>query len=202
MKKIFFIFVLVSCLTAGFAETGYNGTEWDTNRNLIDFGEYAESWNEDNLEAVSFTAVVLGRQTVESYLFEDQRLQGISYYLISEDTDELLERLKTKKKIYEVSADLEMEPIIDKTVEAAELPEYAKEDDTGKFAFKLIITEAILWDSCRQIETLGYKKIQNDEKAKGKIYIFDYNEDTRVYIITEVLSGIGFVVYVPHFQDF
>ena len=44
MKKIFFIFVLLSCFAAGFAETGYNGADWNDKRSILNFGEKADEW--------------------------------------------------------------------------------------------------------------------------------------------------------------
>ena len=42
MKKIFFILVLLSCFAAGFAETGYAGTQWGTHKQNLKIGDKIE----------------------------------------------------------------------------------------------------------------------------------------------------------------
>ena len=36
----------------------------------------------------------------------------------------------------------------------------------------------------------------------GTLYIYDYNDDTRVYIYDNIIKDKAVVVYVPHEQDY
>lgn len=54
-----------------------------------------------------------------------------------------------------------------------------------------------------EIEETGYEEIKPEPgNDTGKIYIYDYNEDTRVYLYENVVTDYAFVVYVPHEQDY
>lgn len=41
-----------------------------------------------------------------------------------------------------------------------------------------------------------------NKKATGTLYIYDYNDDTRVYIYDNIIKDKAVVVYVPHEQDY
>ena len=51
----------------------------------------------------------------------------------------------------------------------------------------------------RGIELNNVDKIDNGD---ARIYIYDYNDDTRVYLFENVVKGVLFVVYTHHEQDF
>ena len=87
-------------------------------------------------------------------------------------------------------------------IKNTELPAFAKDEEYGLYAFKLIIAQAMSWELCKMVESEGYKKIEAENEAKEKFYIYDYNSNTRVYIFTGGMQGLGFVVYVPHLKDY
>ena len=66
MKKLIFIFVLLSCFAEAFAETGYDGTEWGTKRERLDFGENVDEWIFDKLDIIAFRTVTLGEDSIKS----------------------------------------------------------------------------------------------------------------------------------------
>ena len=202
MKKIFFIFVLLSCFAAGFAETGYDGIEWGTKRDSLKFSEGAQSWKEQNLEVVAFSTVILGRSTIKSFLFNDQKLDGVAYSFIKKDLPELLKKFDNNKKVYEIPLTIDYENDLEYIIKNSELPAFAKDEEYGAYAFKLIIAQAMSWELCRMAESEGYKKIEAEKQAKEKLFIYDYNNNTRVYILTGGMQGLGFVVYVPHSKDY
>ena len=55
-----------------------------------------------------------------------------------------------------------------------------------------------------QIEKVTPEELRaaEDKTASGRITIYDYNEDTRCYVIENFIVGKTAVIYVPHEQDF
>ena len=43
---------------------------------------------------------------------------------------------------------------------------------------------------------------ENSTETNGTLYIYDYNDDTRVYIYDNIIKDKAVVVYVPHEQDY
>ena len=201
MKKLIFIFVLLSCFAEAFAETGYDGTEWGTKRNRLEFSQNAETLKENNFEIVTFPAVVLGRSSLKSYLFQDQELDGVTYSFIISDLPELLKKFENKKKVCEVSIKIDYSEDLEYIIKNTELPEYTKQED-GILAFKLVMTHSMSWELSKMIESKGYKSLESNKQAKEKLFIYDYNSNTRAYIFTGGMTGVGTVVYVPHSQDY
>ena len=49
----------------------------------------------------------------------------------------------------------------------------------------------------------GIEELKIDEgNGKSTVYIYDYNDDTRVYIFENLVEGLTFVYYAQHEQDF
>ena len=49
----------------------------------------------------------------------------------------------------------------------------------------------------------GIEELKNDEgNGKSTVYIYDYNDDTRVYIFENLVEGLTFVYYAQHEQDY
>ena len=69
MKKTF-LALLFLILTFGLsAETGYDGTKWNENKNKINFGEAGESWEiSKDKEVVYFSTIILGKREIECYI--------------------------------------------------------------------------------------------------------------------------------------
>ena len=44
--------------------------------------------------------------------------------------------------------------------------------------------------------------VEKPDVNTGIVYIYDYNDDTRVYIYENFIEDKTFVVYVPHEQDY
>ena len=204
MKKIIFtlLFLFITVGLFGDTGTGYNNLNWNTPRDRVAFGENTEYWKEGNIEIASFTDVVIGQSTIKSYIFTNGKFNGVTYFYFQKDTEELLERFNNKKKIFEKFVDVALEGEVTSTLEYIELPDYAKKDENGKRAFEIIIAESMIWEIAKMTEEDGYKSIDESKEQNTKLYIFDYNEDTRVYILTGGLYNVGFVAYVPHRQDY
>ncbi len=209
MKKLFFIFVLVSCFAAGFAETGYYDTEWGTKRDRLDFGEKADEWKYGNITMVSFGTIILGDNSIKTYFFDkDKGLNCVGYFIPEGTLKELLLKFDSRKKVYEIQTELfkieEIYEIANEIIKRGEEPQFYDSTDDAKIAFTIILAELYNYEIADITQNKGYKKL---EKAKqgpgvGTLMIYDYNDDSRVYITTGNVENLAFVTYVPNFQDY
>lgn len=185
MKKIFFIFVLVFCLTTGFAEAGYNGLQWGAKYNDIPYPEISENTKAREKKMV-------GVYTTIFYHLRGNQLKGISYTIPVEKTTEI--KSKYKKQIDT------------KQVEAISQKDWSNLLKEEKKISEKFTSEEIDRESNKMIFLLA-RGIEEDrasgmDKGNAQIYIYDYNEDTRVYIFENMIEGVTFVVYTQHEQDF
>ena len=204
MKKTTTIIIFLLAAVFCFAETGHEGISWGCKRDLLDFGQNAETWKTGEDELVFYGTNKLGRPTIKTCFFISGEFKGASYYFLTEDTEELLQRFQDKKKIYEIQTQTDITQEVNGFIEfnVEDYPEFAKRGETELYAFVLVLGEACAYSLCNTIEDEGYKKIEADPEANGKVYIYDYNDDTRVYIITNAYGGLGFVTYLQHFKDY
>jgi hypothetical protein len=107
MKKIFFIFFLVFCLTAGFAETGYRGHEWYSYKNTFPLTA-REDFNEINYSTLPFKDSVVYQKTIvgsKEFLFyffdyETTELIAAGYSIPASKTSKLKEQIPTKELVF------------------------------------------------------------------------------------------------------
>lgn len=210
MKKLFFTFILVFCLAAGFAETGIDGTAWRTNRKKLNFGDLADNWNiTADTQIVSFSTIILGKKEIECYIFEEEQLKGVCYCIPEKSVKELLTKLDKTKKVLEIKTqtfstlDLMEKHFFYK--KNKNTPSFYSEDENIKKAFRILLGEFEIYSIANKTEQTGYKNISKANKkapGTGTLYIYDYNDDTRVYITAGNVDGLAFVAYVPHFKDY
>lgn len=185
MKKIFIILLMLSCFAGAFAETGYNGNQWWSKRQLVKNNllylitpiipkdDSAECYEYIEIESKN----MLGVKTSVYYHFFDETLSAVSYSLPTEKTKEI--KSKFKNKVQELEIELKTEDNTD-IEQNCELENYV---------FNAMITGDIEY----------FKNF----KGKGaRLSIYDYNDDTRVYIFENTTEGKTFVVYTYHEQDF
>lgn len=182
MKKLFFTFVLVFCLAAGFAETGYRGMQWYSNAEA--FPKKDQIKLEDLLV---YEKIILGKKTFLFYALYKNQLQFSAYVITKDKTEELKKELKKFKKT-EIRADL---------TNTNEYPGKTQiETETWMVSDAFEIVDQIEKTTPEEI------KAAEDKTASGKITIYDYNEDTRCYVIENFIAGQTAVVYVPHEQEY
>ena len=211
MKKLFFTFILVFCLAAVFAETGYKGTAWSTKRNSLDFGNLAETWQpDDETQVITFGTTFVGDGALCSYYFYNNELTGVTLCYQENTTKNLLEKLKKENKVFEIQTEC---LLYSETFDfKKELKKENKvqpsfdESETSEKYLTFLVEQLKLYTKAKDIEKKGYKNIKKAKKKEwgiGKIYIYDYNEDTRLYIFTPyTFDHVAFVAYVPHFKDY
>ena len=209
MKKTI-ITLLFLILTFGlFSETGYNGTAWKKQRDKLNFGKHAEDWELGNFCIVSFGTVILGDDSIKSYFFDKEKgLNCVSYYIPEKSLKELLSKFDSNKKVYEIKTQLfskdELTGEVNNLIKTNETPSFYDGTDDATTAFMIILGEISLYEIANITEIKGYKNIKEAKSGPGvgTLYIYDYNDDTRIYISSGNIEGLAFVAYVPHSQDY
>jgi hypothetical protein len=194
MKKAILFIFLLSVFFGAFAETGYNKHAWGTKKSDIKLKSETKPgkdslWKDTKAENKS----ILGKMRPVYYHFFNDSLGAISYTLPIEKVKNF--QNKMKEKVFETQAESEdIDFILVSCKEEKIIPEIQDIDlDLNK----------IVAITTLEAENDGYEEIDPaPENAAGRIYIYDYNDDTRVYLYENVVTDYAFVVYVPHEQDF
>ena len=89
-------------------------------------------------------------------------------------------------------------------IESKKVPTFYDGTDEAISALMIIICETYMYELASISEDKGYKSNKATEAGPGigTLYIYDYNDDTRVYIAAGNVEGFAFVAYVPHFKDY
>lgn len=193
MKKIFFILVLVFCLTAGFAETGYAGTPWGTLKQNLKIGDRIAPTDNPLWESTEARKkLILNKQNTVYYHFFENQLYGVSYTLQAEDTKQICAKFTNKVDMKKIPGMNKLEWIEIMFTEG--LIDNKEDNEIINLASNKMIFEV-----AAGFEFYGNKTTKTGD---AKIYIYDYNEDTRVYIFENMVEGLTFVTYMWHEQDF
>lgn len=193
MKKIFFIFVLVSCLTAGFAETGYNNKAWNTEKGAVKTLGNVEP-GEESLWIITEAEIkkMLGIETMVYYHYFGNKLNSVSYTIPEEN----LEKLKAK-----LPKEAQTTNTITMSTDACLLFVASGFGKTENFdlAFN---TE--MWTLALMYEQGNIEELEGliDKNGTGTIVNYNYNNDTNVYVFENVIQDYYCVVYIYHEQDF
>jgi len=184
-----------------YAETGYDGLEWHRRRDLIQEPEDALVYKakDGSLEVITVLSAALGHSTVKSYIFTENKLEGVVYYIYATELEELQNRLSDKKKIYETHSGINIYEEYKKA--DIETPEWAQ-DEALESVFITKVLYILAFGNCSEIEYKGYKSVPLNKKDPADLYIYNYNDDTRIYILLDTKTNIGFVVYLPYYKDF
>ncbi len=190
MKKTITTLLITFLFLGLFAETGYNKHQWFSNKEelLLPFriepGE-DKLWEETEAER----KVILGTEKNVYYHFIDNGLYAVSYFIRAEKTDLL--RKKLTAPVYEIkSKSIPMVYILN------DIPEGIKDEDL--YLNNRMATSAF------NFELTGYDQLKALEVENGEstISIYDYNDDTRLYVFENFIKGATFVVYTYHEQDY
>lgn len=189
MKKLIAFFVLVFCFVAGYSETGYNGHQWwATKTEITNSLIYLTTpeITEENKEIWEYTVAekknILGSQTFVYYHFlnTESGLMAISYSIDKSKTKQLKE--KYTDKILETK----IQQIEDNYIPEKEI-EYQCEIERQLFNVIIMNDD----DYLRRFEGTG-----------GILTVYNYNNDTRVYIFENFIKNRTFVFYAYHEQDY
>lgn len=230
MKKILSLFLMLVFGFFSFAETGYRGIEWYSNENEVDNQIDSYIYNIDNnlLSSVEdFTNMkikikneyksVLGLKNEIAYFFtnddiilpkkmrkKNYKFVGAAYIITSDNVKLLKKNFSNPVHIFtECRSDFLdfLKSIQPDNVDFSKLDNYI---------IDLIIKSAIMpitliADNAGFDTPLVYVALAPEEDSTekdGTLYIYDYNDDTRVYIYDNIIKDKAVVVYVPHEQDY
>lgn len=181
MKKILSLFILF--LSVGlFAETGYAGKAWGTNKNDLILDHV------DN-NTMAKPKIVLGLETTVFYHFIGDKLYGVSYSISNEKTKEL------KSKYKELLHSFDFSELTDE-----QLNNIKKKNGIDESAI-LYLTNKLIYNMAFALEVKGIPK-EPPKKGNCKLLVYNYNDDTRVYMLENFRKGECFVTYIYHEQDY
>ena len=202
MKKTIAIFFLC-CSLSLFAETGYRGYKWYSN--IWDFPASGQI-EEAKEVGIGYNAPLVYEKKImdeQTFLFYDfdtrtMELQAAGYLIPKNKTTELKTKIKEQKREeFKIALN---EIISEYEIDEQDIVEY------GEMLIK-ILAEYSTISECENIAK--YMEIEReeleqhkDEKATGTITIYDYNDDTRIYLFEGAVKEKTVVVYVPHEQDY
>jgi hypothetical protein len=175
-----------------FAETGYRSFDWGDSMDYVENhapGEKVElKQMEQQIEALGYKTKMLGKDTYIFYEFLEGMLVCIHYSIPKDSTPELYANIKNKTKITEIKMQSQQDSgkMIDSVVPEEQMQHYTK----GYIA--ALLTLSIVFD--------GYPK--NIKEGSSTISIYNYNDDTRIYIFENLFEGQTIVAYALYEQDY
>jgi hypothetical protein len=192
MKKLFFIFIFISCFATAIAETGYRGHLWYSK-----YDTFPESGQEINNLSYDSTIPLIYKKTIlesKTFLFYDincttGELESAGYLIPKNKTDLLKKELKQKKS---------MVIKMDFSEYDYETGETQVENNFYIFASLAYITKNAL----ENITDQDKEDLKTFKNAAGRITIYDYNDDTRCYVFENATPDYTVVIYVPHEQEY
>ena len=211
MKKIFIIALLIFNFVI-FAETGYTGTEWYTPKNIVIKSLLLSPVDKGDNDFIYIKEKnILNERTVVCYYFsvpddlskikdfsQDELLwlTGIAYLIPKEKTELLLKKYNNQVlKLFIIK----------------DISEQESDSSTNAISFETI--DKIDLQQEFLMMSLGFEKngitlnehpsiVEKPNANTANVYIYDYNDDTRVYIYENFIENKTVVVYVPHEQDY
>lgn len=182
MKKLLTTLLILFLSLGLFAETGYTGIEWGTPKSCFKFEEDVE-------DAGIKTRTMQGEETKVYYSFYKDIFDGISYSISTEKTKQLLKKYSDKIGTLK----------IDTITKEAVYKELDEEYKNEKFYEYYLHNEY-----CKNAAMYCDILLENEKKGSGQctVYIYNYNEDTRVYIFENLVEGRTFVYYTFREQDY
>lgn len=200
MKKTIAILLFLICSVFLFAETGYRGFEWGTSEFLFELkaGEEDEPIETEDLPISTkvYKTKLLGEERNLYYYFANDMLVSALYFIPAELTDRLLNNLEDNKLIAQRSVEEEMAKQFEESVK--QIFTNVEEQDQNLRNFML---GSLLITLCFQIDDADFNQLEKQE-GECLIYIYNYNNDTRLYIYKNITKGKTAVVYIPHEQDY
>lgn len=190
-----------------FGETGYTGLQWGESEYSVRMKKYLQGpdpFNEEvGLNSFLFEEkAILGERTKVYYDVLYFGLYSIFYVIDANKTAEL--KTKFSNQIAEYYGDYTVKYNDQELLENHKIETWP-EDKQKKY----IDTYTVDWVSTCATQMDYYpntisREFDYKDKATAAttVYIYDYNDDTRVYIFENIIEGKTVVVYAHHEQDF
>ena len=225
MKKGFIV-VLLFCSFFVFADTGYRGTEWySEEKDILDKIDLYSALDkevekvlglENYMRIDNESKAILGDLNEVSYFFSKDE------YFIPRNIDDEKFRLIGIAYITSVENLLRLRNSFNKLVQQyievrSDYKEIVETELQGTLDFKELssniidtIIKAVLVGISVQYEKQGEYSFssgglvpdKDSTEKDGTLYIYDFNDDTRVFIYDNIIKDKLVVVYVPHEQDY
>lgn len=194
MKKTITTLLFLVLSFGLFAETGYAGVQWGTYKKSLKLTDTitpteSEIWD----STIAKKKTILGTITNVYYHFSEDYLYGVSYEIRAEKTKELQKKFNNPV----ITIDTETgtrEDFVNTLLENGYIKDVKNNEVITHYANKSFFEVACI------LEFKGYDT--KGKKGKGKIHIYDYNDDTRVYLFENIVENSTFVVYMWHEQDY
>lgn len=199
MKKQIIALFIMTFMAAGLAaETGYKGINWGSSEFIIESKEGEETNPLSKAQPGYITKVyekqLLGEKTNLFYILQkDYGLICIYYSTPKGNTRKLKSNLKNKNLVGTIKY-----PSIDVSTLKEKIKQQVPDD-----ADRLVewLAGFTLMHFPLGLETEYRYKWPNLE-GDGLISIYDYNDDTRIYIFENIILEKTVVVYFPHEEDY
>lgn len=198
MKKQIAIFLFLIFTAAGLAaETGYKGISWGSGEFFIELYEGKEesplAFKLKESSVKVYEKQILGEKTNLYYtLMDDFGLISVFYSTDEKNTERLKTKLTSKTLVDEVP----FYKLDDGTIEL--LKEMDEKDPERVYEYLIGYT---MMSMAMGLET-EYRYKRPYSTGEAQIFIYDYNDDTRLYIFENVVPGRTVVVYFPHEEDY
>lgn len=196
MKKQIITLLFLICIAAGLAaETGYRGFEWGTSEFLFELkaGDEFETIKEEGSPFISkaYKAKLLGEERRLHFYFTNNMLCSAIYLIPAGQTNQLINNLEGKKLLAQVPTPAGA---------SEQMTEGLKEYKGTEIQKEYLLGISVLY-FCSLIDEADLSKLEKQE-AENQIYIYNYNDDTRIYIYKNFIKDTTVVVYFPHEQDY
>lgn len=162
--------------------------------------------------------VILGKPNTVLYLFfgakNNYYLSSVSYIVSTDQVKEIINKLTTVRK-YKTSTQITnsnsfvKEDILDLvTFSLDDIEQEYLSQEIVDIYFQILFSDIscgyeIKGDNSAAFNYYGFALAEkHNKKLSGTIYIYDYNEDTRMYIFDNIVKGKSIVVYTEHEQDY
>ena len=142
---------------------------------------------------------------IDDLFIEYGALESVCYIVERERATELFQRLGKETRTYSIT--VAKEDVVDLFPEEQALKKLKSfsEKALDSMTRILFIHLSLYYEKDGEeafADTNFITTKAKSREAPGTVYIYDYNEDTRVYIYDNVITGKAVVVYVPHEQDY
>lgn len=192
MKKIIFILIFISCFAVAFAETGYRGYKWEEEYSTFSAPDpivYMESdkiWGQSRAEHLS----MYGHLTTLFYHYIDEKLKAIAITTTTNDTAKIKESYRNLVKQVKVDNYTKSEFLTLLSYNGIMTGMYDKDLRINKYLG--IQSYLFEQDGLEQLDSLS------TENGKANIYVYNYNDDTRLYLYENYIQYLTIAVYVKH----
>ena len=221
MKKIFVLVLTLFFSLSLFAETGYKGVEWfcteaecsdNFSLKMTMEDSIACIWvSPDNPDIEVTTQIeetsILGKKNKVIYLFFDNNLISVTYMINRNQLNELKNKLSEVRRYKTMRQFTELKQLFlnEETWKKPNINALELDNSIARLmcAYASIDYEANFGENSTSFTTFELElPTKKNKKAPGTLTIYDYNDDTRVYIYDNIIKDKAVVVYVPHEQDY